>query len=74
MNSSLTMEIIQDQTDPSFCPCCGKKYNLGEDADSMAAFDDFVTVREPQSGVAEIAKHLPCGGLVRMVWAIGGSK
>lgn len=68
MNRSLTMELVQDQTDPSFCPCCGRKYDLKDDTDVDAALDDFTTVRKPEPGIHEIARHI-CGGLVRMVWA-----
>jgi len=63
-----SIEIVQDQTDPGICPCCGNTYDLNDDTDALAAFDDFTTVRKPEPGIHEIARHI-CGGLVRMVWA-----
>ena len=62
-------EEIRDQLMPSpdeapltDCPWCGQEYNTAEDDN-----EDYERVTEPTPNTHEVARHKPCGHLVRFI-------
>ena len=51
-----------DEAPLTDCPWCGQEYNVTEDNRN-----DYETVAEPTPNSHEVARHKPCGKLVRFI-------